>query len=61
MVPKYPILNRLIFVTVFIRKELVEDYTESECIRTVAATYSCKSLQRYEYEANEYSYKANCE
>ena len=26
-----------------------------------ATTYGCKILQLYEYEANEYRYKVNCE
>ena len=30
---------------------LVEDNIVSECIRTVAATYGCKILQMYKYEA----------
>ena len=40
---------------------LVEDNTASECIRTVAATYGCKILQLYEYDANVYGYDVNCE
>ena len=32
----------------------MEDNTTSECIRTVAATYDCKILQLYEYDANVY-------
>ena len=32
----------------------VEDTTASEGIRTVAATYGCKILQLYEYDANVY-------
>ena len=39
----------------------MEDNTASECIHTVAATYGCKILQLYEYEANEYGYEAKCE
>ena len=39
----------------------MEDNTASECIRTVAATYACKILQLYEYDANGYGYDANCE
>ena len=31
----------------------MEDNNASECKPTVAATYSCKILQLYEYEANE--------
>ena len=49
------------FLTVLIRGVSVEDNTESECIRTAAATYGCKILQLYEYEANEYGYEAKCE
>ena len=30
----------------------VEDNTASECVHTVAATYGCKILQLYEYNAN---------
>ena len=30
----------------------MEDDTASECIRTVAATYGCKILQLYEYDAS---------
>ena len=32
----------------------MEDNTASECVRTVAATYGCKILQLYEYNANVY-------
>ena len=39
----------------------MEDNTASECIRTVAATYGCKILQLYEYDANVYGYDANFE
>ena len=49
------------FMTVFIRRAPVEDNTASECIRTVAATYGCKILQPYEYDANVYGYDVNCE
>ena len=49
------------FMTVFIRGAPVEDNTESECVRTVAATYGCIILQLYEYNANVYGYDANCE
>ena len=45
-------------MTVFIRRALVEDNTASECIRTVVATYGCKILQPYEYDANVYGYNA---
>ena len=48
-------------MTVFIRRAPVEDNTASECIRIVAATYGCKILQLYEYDANQYGYDANCE
>ena len=48
-------------LTVFIRRPLVDDNTASECIRTVAATYGCKTLQLYEYDANVYGNDANCE
>ena len=33
----------------------------SECVGIVAATYGCKILQLYEYNANVYGYDANCE
>ena len=46
-------------MTVFIRRAPVEDDTVSERIRTVAATYGCKNLQPYEYDANVYGYDAN--
>ena len=49
------------FLTVFIRGAPVEDNTASECVRTVAATYGCKILQLYEYNANVHGYDANCE
>ena len=39
----------------------MEDNTASERNRTVAATYGCKILQPYEYDANVYGYDANCE
>ena len=39
----------------------MEDNTASECVRTVAATYGCKILQLYEYDAIMYGYDANCE
>ena len=39
----------------------MEDNAASECIRNVAATYGCKILQLYEYNANMYEYDANCE
>ena len=45
----------------FHKRALVEDNTASDCIRIVAATYSCKILQLYEYEANEYVYEGKCE
>ena len=40
---------------------LEENNTASERIRTVAATYGCKILQLYEYDANMYRYDAICE
>ena len=46
-------------MTVFIRRAPVEDNTTSECVRTVAATYGCKILQLYEYDANVYGYDNN--
>ena len=49
------------FFAVFFSGALVEDNTASEYIRTLAATYGCKILQMYEYEANEYKYEAKCE
>ena len=55
------LLLTIIFMTVLIRRTPVEDNTASECIRTVAATYGCKILQLYEYDANMYGYDANCE
>ena len=48
-------------MTVFIRGAPVEDNNASECVRIVAATYSCKILQLCEYNANVYGYNANCE
>ena len=48
-------------MTVFIRRASVEDNTASQCIRTVDATYGCKILQLYEYDAKVYGYDANCE
>ena len=38
----------------------MKDNTASDCIRTLAATYGCKILQPYEYEAKGYRYKAKC-
>ena len=43
-------------MTVFIRRAPVEENTASECIRAVAATYGCKILQLYEYDANVCGY-----
>ena len=40
------------FMNVFIREAPIEEDTASECIHTVAATYGCKILRLYEYEAN---------
>ena len=51
-----PLLLTIIFMTVFIRRAPVEDNTASERIGTVAATYGCKILQPYEYDANVYGY-----
>ena len=48
-------------MTVFIRRAPVEDNTASERIHTVAATYGCKILQLYKYDANVYRYDAICE
>ena len=45
----------------FIKRPPVDDNTSLECIRSVAATYGCKILQLYEYDANVYEYDANCE
>ena len=52
---------RLLSMTVFIRRAPVEENTASECISTVAATYGCKILKLYEYDANVYGYDTNCE
>ena len=41
-------------MTVLNRRAPVKHNTASECIRTVAATYGCKILQLYEYDANVY-------
>ena len=49
------------FLTVFNRRAPVEDNTAMECVRTVAATYGCKILQLYEYDANVYANNTNCE
>ena len=43
------------------KKPLFRKVPVEECIRTVAATYGCKILQLYEYDANVYGYDANCE
>ena len=43
-------------MTVFIRRAPVEENTASECIRVIPATYGCKILQLYEYDANVYGY-----
>ena len=50
------VIHDNISMTVFIREVLVKDKTASEFICTVAATYGCKILQLYGYEANEYDY-----
>ena len=47
-------------MTDFIRRAPADDNTASEHIRTVAATYGCKILQPYEYDANMYRYDAIC-
>ena len=44
-------------MTFFVREAQIEENTVSECIRTLAAMYSCRILQLYEYEANEYGYE----
>ena len=41
-------------MTVFIRRAPVKHNTVSEWIRTAAATYGCKILQPYKYDANMY-------
>ena len=48
------LLTIIFYMTVFIRRVPVEDNTASECIRTAAATYGCKILQLYEFDANVY-------
>ena len=40
------------FLIVLIRRAPVENNTASERIRTIAATYGCKILQLYKYDAN---------
>ena len=54
MVYKEPLFvdEHQFFMTVFIREAPIEENIGSECILTVAATYGCKLLQLYEYEAN---------
>ena len=52
---------RLFSMTVFIRRAPVKHNTASECIRTIAATYGCKILKLYEYDANVYGCNTNCE
>ena len=54
---------RLFLMTVFIMEEHQWSIinTASECIRTQAATYGCKILQLYEYDANVYGCNTNCE
>ena len=61
MVYKEPIFvdEHKFFINVFIQKASIEENTASECIRNVAATYGCKILQLYEYEANKYSLFSN--
>ena len=53
--------SRLFLMTVFIRRAPVKHNIASECIRTVAATYSCEILQLYQYDANVYGSDKNCE
>ena len=55
------VIDDYFFMTVFIRRAPVKDNTASGCICTAAATYGCKILQLYEYDANVYGYDANCE
>ena len=58
---KFPKVYLLFFMTVFIRRASEVDNAASECTRTVAATYGCKILQLFEYDANVYGYDASCE
>ena len=51
----------IFFMAVFIRRAPLEDNTESECIRTVAATYGYRIVQLYECDAYVYGHDANCE
>ena len=39
-------------MNVFIPEALIKKNIASECIRTVAATFGCKTLQLCEYDAN---------
>ena len=55
------LLLTIISMTVFIRRAPEKDNTASECFNTVAATYGCKILQLYDYDANMYGYYENCE
>ena len=57
--PKVVYKEPLLFVdehrflmNVFIPEAPIEKNIASECIRIVAATYGCKNLQLYEYDAN---------
>ena len=50
------VIDDKFFMSVFIIRAPVEDNTASECIRTVAATYGCKILQLYKYDAKVYRY-----
>ena len=49
-----------LFMAVFIGESQVEENSASECNCTIAATYDCKILQLYEYDANEYRYEKIC-
>ena len=40
-------------MTAFMQEAPREEDTASECICTIAATYGCKMLRLYEYEANK--------
>ena len=51
------VINDFFFMTVFIRRALVEENTGLEGILAVAPTYGCKILQLQEYDANEYGYR----
>ena len=55
------VIDDYFLMTFFIRRAPVEDNTTSECIRTVPATFGCKTLQLCEDDANVYGYDGNCE